>query len=101
MDHTITTIECTRDVADEIANGLRTLVEGDVARADKNNLDGGLLTVLLVAQTAAPIIASLVPILVPHLQGSKIARLKIKKPDGTEVEIIKPTKEQLDKYLDE
>lgn len=101
MEYSTTTIECTRDVADEIADGLRKLADGDVARADKNNLDGGLQTVLLVAQTAAPIIASLVPLLVAHLQGSKIARLKIKKPDGTEVEITNPTKEKLEKYLDE
>jgi hypothetical protein len=99
MESSTTTIECTRDVADEIADDLRRLVDGDVARADKNNLDGGLQTVLLVVQTASPIVASLVPLLVAHLQNSKIARLKFKKPDGTEVEITNPSKEQLEKYV--
>lgn len=95
------TIECAPDVAEEIADHLRNLTGGEVASADKNNLDGGLPTVLLVAQTAVPIITSLVPLLAPYLQRSKVVRLKFKRPDGTEVEIINPTQEQLDKYVDE
>ncbi len=100
MTYSTTAIECTRDVADALMDVLKKLADGQVARADKNNLDGGLQTVLLVAQTVTPIIAALVPLLVAHVESSRIARLKFRKPDGTEIEIINPTREQLEKYLD-
>lgn len=100
MSTTQYTIECLPEAADEIAGGLANVVDHEVLRAEKNNLDGGLQTVLLVAQTAAPFFAALLPILANHFQSFKVTRLKIKKPDGTEIEIANPTIEQIKKYVD-
>jgi len=99
-DSTVTqiTIECSPNAADEIFADLAEVSDGNLMRADKDNLDGGLQTVLIVAQTAAPFFAALVPLLIPYLTKSKVTRIKFKKPDGTEVEISNPTKEQLEKY---
>lgn len=92
------TIECLPAAADDIAAGLAEVADDEVMRAEKDNLDGGLQTVLLVAQTAAPFFATLLPILALHLQRSQVTRLKVKRPDGTEFEIANPTKEQIEKY---
>jgi hypothetical protein len=94
------TIECQHDAATGIESVLAGLADGDILRAEKDNLDGGLQTVILIAQTAAPYFAAVLPLLVPYLQGTKITRLKIKKPNGDEVEIISPTREQVEKWMD-
>lgn len=94
-------IECLPEVSDQIEVGLNGISEDEVIRAEQDNLDGSLPTVLLVAQTAAPFFAAILPILAPYLLQSKVTRLKIKKSDGSEVEIENPTQEQVEKYFGE
>jgi hypothetical protein len=91
------TIECSPNLSRELAGKLSKISGEEIDQVERDNLDGSPTTIVLIFQLVATVVTAAAPLIVPYVLNGGVKKIRIKRVDGSEVEIENPTREQVER----